>query len=210
MECDDEMAPSAARTESMKHAQLLLASGSPRRQALLGLLGVRFEVVANDVDEVRGADEGPREYVRRLAVEKAQAAHRHHSGIVLGADTIAVLDGVIMEKPIDRRDAYRMWHAMSNRCHEILTAVAVVNDQRTESVVTSTSVWFRAISEAEMAYYWDTGEPQDKAGAYAIQGIGGAFVERIQGSYHGVVGLPLVETSELLSSFGVKVLSSHE
>ncbi len=194
----------------MMTKQLFLASGSPRRKALLKLLGVPFEVVTNDLIEFQAEDESPTAYVERLAREKAEAGIKGREGIVIGSDTLGVLDGTVLEKPKDRDDAFLMWQRMSGRSHEILTAVALTDGVKTLSRVVSTTVYFRSILESEMTYYWDSGEPQDKAGGYAIQGIGGAFVERISGSYHAVVGLPLVETAELLALFGIRVLNYDE
>ncbi|RMA79454.1 septum formation protein [Umboniibacter marinipuniceus] len=194
----------------MTKSNLFLASASPRRRELLALLGIPFEVVSNDIVERQAKGESAYAYVERLAREKAEAGIQGRSGVVIGSDTLGVLDGVVLEKPRDKEDALRMWRAMSGRSHEILTAVAVTDGTSTESRVVLTEVFFRRLSESEMAYYWTTGEPQDKAGAYAIQGVGGAFVERINGSYHAVVGLPLVETAELLSIYGIRVLNSDE
>ena len=194
----------------MTKSNLFLASASPRRRELLALLGIPFEVVSNDIVERQAKGESAYAYVERLAREKAEAGIQGRSGVVIGSDTLGVLDGVVLEKPRDKEDALRMWRAMSGRSHEILTSVAVTDGTSTESRVVLTEVFFRQVSEAEMAYYWMTGEPQDKAGAYAIQGVGGAFVERINGSYHAVVGLPLVETAELLSIYGIRVLNSDE
>ena len=194
----------------MTKSNLFLASASPRRRELLALLGIPFEVVSNDIVERQAKGESAYAYVERLAREKAEAGIQGRSGVVIGSDTLGVLDGVVIENPRDKEDALRMWRAMSGRSHEILTSVAVTDGTSTESRVVLTEVFFRQLSEAEMAYYWMTGEPQDKAGAYAIQGVGGAFVERINGSYHAVVGLPLVETAELLSIYGIRVLNSDE
>ncbi|WP_245962643.1 Maf family protein [Umboniibacter marinipuniceus] len=204
------MAPPKTSNAAMTKSNLFLASASPRRRELLALLGIPFEVVSNDIVERQAKGESAYAYVERLAREKAEAGIQGRSGVVIGSDTLGVLDGVVLEKPRDKEDALRMWRAMSGRSHEILTAVAVTDGTSTESRVVLTEVFFRRLSESEMAYYWTTGEPQDKAGAYAIQGVGGAFVERINGSYHAVVGLPLVETAELLSIYGIRVLNSDE
>ena len=198
------MASSEESDASMTMKKLFLASGSPRRRELLALLGVPFEVVSNDIIELQAKDESPYAYVERLAREKAEAGSQGKKGVVIGSDTLGVLDGTVLEKPKDKDDAFSMWRLMSGRSHEILTAVAVTDGVKTLSRVVSTEVSFRAITKSEMTYYWNSAEPQDKAGGYAIQGIGGA------GSYHAVVGLPLVETAELLALFGIRVLNSDE
>lgn len=182
---------------------IYLASGSPRRRELLALLGVPFEVLAAPVAELRRTDEPATEYVRRLALEKAQAgvAAAPEPRPVLGADTIVVLDGRILEKPRDGSHAAEMLTALSGQRHQVMTAVAFAdgNHQLCRSVVTE--VTFRRLSPQEIDRYIATGEPMDKAGAYGIQGLGGVFVRAINGSYHAVVGLPLVETAELLCQF---------
>ncbi len=182
---------------------IYLASGSPRRKELLTLLGVPFEVLRAPIVEQRQPLELPRDYVRRLALEKALAgvAIAPESRPVLGADTIVVLDDRILEKPLDRDDAAMMLTALSGRSHRVMTAVALADAQRRLCHDVVTEVTFRQLSEQDIHRYIATGEPMDKAGAYGIQGLGGAFVRAINGSYHGVVGLPLVETSELLCRF---------
>jgi len=183
---------------------VLLASKSPRRRDILDSLAVDYMVVENSIDEVRAPDESAYDYVKRLAEEKA----RQHalSGPCLGADTIGVINGEILEKPKDKADAFRMWQLLSGKTHKILSAVAIAEGDSVFSTVVETSVSFRQISEAEMTAYWASGEPQDKAGGYAIQGIGAMFVTRIEGSYHAVVGLPVTETVDLLRRFNVPVL----
>lgn len=182
---------------------IYLASGSPRRRELLTLLGVPFEVLSSPIVEQRQPLEIPRGYVRRLALEKALAgvAIAPEPRPVLGADTIVLLDDLILEKPRDASDAARMLAALSGRRHRVMTAVALadMHHRLCDSVVTE--VTFRQLSEQDIHRYIASGEPMDKAGAYGIQGLGGAFVRAINGSYHGVVGLPLVETSELLCRF---------
>ncbi|TCL04841.1 Maf family protein [Sodalis ligni] len=182
---------------------IYLASGSPRRKELLTLLGVPFEVLQAPIVEQRQPLELPRDYVRRLALEKALAgvAIAPESRPVLGADTIVVLDDRILEKPLDGDDAVMMLTALSGRSHRVMTAVALADAQRRLCHDVVTEVTFRQLSEQDIHRYIATGEPMDKAGAYGIQGLGGAFVRAINGSYHGVVGLPLVETSELLCRF---------
>ena len=187
---------------------IILASGSPRRQALLQQIGVRFRQQVADVDETPLDNESAQDYVVRLAVAKACAV-RQQSGAdkapVLGADTAVVVDGRLLGKPADLAHARDMLQLLSGRRHQVLSAVALVQDR--QAVVASVSnVWFRALSEKDIEDYWKTGEPRDKAGAYGIQGIGAIFIERLEGSYSGVMGLPLYETARLLQDFGIQVL----
>lgn len=187
---------------------LVLASASPRRRELLGQLGCRFEILAVDLDETPQEGERGEDYVRRLALAKARAGRqlaltRGWALPVLGADTEVVVDGCILGKPADETAGVAMLGRLQGRAHQVLSAVAV-NDGRCERVVySSTCVYFRRIDAAEMHAYWASGEPLDKAGGYAIQGRAAAFVERLEGSYSGVVGLPLFETAALLREFGV-------
>ncbi|WP_192458320.1 Maf family protein [Musicola keenii] len=185
---------------------LYLASASPRRRELLALLDIPFAVVGIDVAEERQRQETPEAYVTRLAQDKARAgvAAVPDDLPVLGSDTIVVLDGQVLEKPKDAAHAARMLRALSGRCHQVMTAVALADRQdiRCERVVTE--VQFRRLSDEEIDRYIAGGEPMDKAGAYGIQGKGGTFVKTINGSYHAVVGLPLVETLELFNSFSAR------
>jgi septum formation protein len=185
-------------------APLVLASSSPRRRELLQQIGVEFDVRVNPVDETPLPAEEPHVYVRRLAIIKAQASvlnddHRP----VLGADTTVVCDGIILGKPENLADAQRILGLLSGRRHQVLTAIALVQGHDISSEVVVTDVLFRAISSEEIAEYWASGEPCDKAGAYGIQGKGAVFVARIEGSYSAVVGLPLAETAALLKKSGV-------
>ncbi len=189
---------------------LYLASGSPRRRELLTQIGIPFTVVSASIDETPLPNEQAGAYVERLARGKAAAglALLAASGAaeplaVLGADTAVVLDGRILGKPVDRDDALAMLAALSGREHEVLTAVAITDGQRTESLCIISRVSFNTISEQRAKAYWASGEPCDKAGAYAIQGLGAVFVQGLQGSYSGVVGLPVAETAELLAGFGI-------
>ncbi|HTK98163.1 MAG TPA: Maf family protein [Pseudomonadales bacterium] len=186
-----------------RQAQLVLASASPRRAELLTQLGLMFTVDACDVDESRQPGETVEAMVRRLALTKAQASARGGSLPVLGADTAVVIDDVLLGKPADRAEGLAMLSSLSGRTHEVLTAVAVVQGSRAEVRVSRSRVTFRKITRDEAEAYWATGEPRDKAGGYGIQGIGGIFAERIEGSYSGIVGLPLAETEALLQAFGV-------
>jgi septum formation protein len=186
---------------------LFLASTSPRRRELLAQLGLQFSVLRVDVDESRQGGESPEQYVARLAREKAQAGLAQvAAGVVVAADTTVALDDAVLGKPASLDEAQAMWRALSGRTHRVLTGVAVGqgDDIRVEVVVTS--VRFRDISEAEMQAYWQSGEPADKTGGYAIQGLGAVFVAGIDGSYSNVVGLPLAETAALLAPFGIHVL----
>lgn len=182
----------------------MLASASPRRADLLRQIGITFETKASGIDELRQPNETPTEYVSRLALEKAKSV-QCGSRLTLGADTTVVLDGQILEKPIDRSDALSMLDLLQNQTHTVLTAVAACNNSQHETMVASASVRFRAISVAEREHYCSTDEPFDKAGAYGIQGIGGIFIECICGQPSTVAGLPLVETNALLEQFGVDV-----
>lgn len=190
--------------------QLLLASGSPRRRELLTQIGVPFTTLNADIDETALQNETPAAYVERLARAKADAGllqlandPAYPTACVLGADTAVVLDGRILGKPADEAESLAMLAALSNREHEVLTAIAVVDEQHCETRVVSSRVHLRAISAEEARAYWASGEPQDKAGSYGIQGLGAVFVENLSGSYSAVVGLPLCETAEILQRFGI-------
>ena len=186
---------------------IYLASGSPRRRELLQQIGVPFRVVATAVDEAVLRSEAPRAYVTRLAAAKADAGWRSSRDAtappVLAADTAVVLDGKILGKPADREDAESMLRQLSGRTHEVLTAIALRTASGLQSRISRSEVTFRSIAADEAQAYWETGEPSDKAGAYAIQGRAAIFVADLRGSYSGVMGLPLFETAELLSDAGV-------
>lgn len=185
---------------------LYLASGSPRRRELLTQIGIRFKVLSAQIDETPLPDEQPARYVERLARGKAGAGLAllgDEQACVMGADTAVVLDGRILGKPLDEADALAMLAALSGREHQVLTAVALVDRQRCESRVVSSQVRFAPITAEQARSYWATGEPQDKAGSYAIQGLAAIFVEALHGSYSAVVGLPLCETADLLGLFGI-------
>ena len=184
---------------------LYLASGSPRRRELLTQIGVPFSVVSAPIDETPLPDESAPAYVERLARAKAAAGLACLEGpaVVLGADTAVVLDGRILGKPENRKDALAMLADLSGREHQVLTAVALSDGQRVHSLCVTSKVRFRAISAEEAQRYWASGEPADKAGGYAIQGLGAVFVTGLSGSYSAVVGLPLSETAELLGQFGI-------
>ncbi|HBV40748.1 MAG TPA: septum formation inhibitor Maf [Erwinia sp.] len=182
---------------------LYLASGSPRRHELLTQLGLRFARLSTQVEERQQPGEAAETYVRRLALEKAQAgvAVAEQDLPVLGADTIVVLNNEVLEKPADEAAAAVMLSKLSGQTHQVMTAVALADRQRQLACMVVTDVTFRLLGEEDIAAYIASGEPMDKAGAYGIQGLGGNFVRKINGSYHAVVGLPLVETAELLSQF---------
>lgn len=187
---------------------LYLASTSPRRRELLAQLGLSFHVLKGEVDETPRAGESPATYVERLAREKAAAGLANApDGVIIAADTSVVVDGVILGKPSSLEEAMTMWHRLSGREHEVLTGLAVGNAMRMDSQVVATRVRFRSLSDTEMRAYWLSGEPRDKAGGYAIQGVGAVFVTGIDGSYSNVVGLPLAETAALLAGFGIHVLA---
>jgi septum formation protein len=189
--------------------QFYLASASPRRRQLLEQLGLRFEGMAADVDESPKPGESPRDYVLRAAPAKAwAAAARLGSPVlpILAADTAVVLDGAILGKPRDREDAIGMLGRLSGRSHQVLSAVALWKGGAIRTAMSESQVRFRAITRGEAAAYWKSGEPCDKAGAYGIQGLGGMFVEHLTGSYSGVMGLPLFETTALLQEAGIGVL----
>ena len=186
---------------------LYLASGSPRRRELLTQIGLPFTTLIAPIDENLLPDETPRAYVERLAREKAQAGlallDDPADAVVLGADTAVVLDGRILGKPADRDEARATLSALSGREHQVLTAVALVGMARVRTCVVASQVRFRRLTTAEIDAYWATGEPRDKAGSYAIQGLAAVFVSQLQGSYSAVVGLPLCETAELLAEFAI-------
>ncbi len=192
----------------MTYDSIFLASASARRSQLLTQIGVRHESLPMDIDEHWRDGEPPLDYVRRLALGKAETAVRQlgtrADRPVLAADTTVVLDGRIFGKPVDARDAVQMLMSLAGRTHEVMTAVALFcgSTRLTDSQVSR--VAFRALSAEECRRYWETGEPAGKAGAYAIQGLAGAFVARIEGSFSGVMGLPLYETAALLDAAGVR------
>ena len=182
---------------------LVLASRSPRRVELLARAGYRFEVEPADIDERRLDGETPHELVRRLAREKADAvAPRHPGSIVLGADTVVVVDGAVLGKPNGDADAAGMLRRLSGRAHEVLTGVALLTAHRRCDGVQSTRVVFRALGREDVAWYVASGEPADKAGGYSIQGRASRFVTRIEGSYTNVVGLPVELVDGLLDEIG--------
>ncbi len=190
--------------------QIILASASPRRRQLLNQMGISHALCPVDIDETPEPGEQAELYVRRMAAVKSeQAWQTNASGLpVLAADTAVVLDGRIMGKPKNEADALRMLTDLSGKTHRVFSAVSLRTGEQQRQALSITEVCFREINVQEMRHYWRTGEPADKAGAYAIQGIGSIFVRRIRGSFSGVMGLPLFETAKLLRQAGFKILSA--
>lgn len=181
-----------------------LASISPRRRELLTQIGVPHIVIGADIDETAHPGEAPRDYVLRLARQKALAVRERGETLpVLAADTTVVLDDVIYGKPRDRDDGIAMLRQLSGRMHAVLTAVALADSRGVALRLSVSTVRFRSLTLEECAAYWETGEPRDKAGGYGVQGAAGVFIESLSGSYSGVMGLPLFETAEMLRAAGV-------
>ncbi len=191
----------------MDSPQIILASASPRRRELLDQIGVTYRVNPVDIDETPLEGEGPEEYVIRVAADKSAQAWRQSDKQlpVLSADTAVVLDDIIMGKPKNKAEAVDMLSRLSGATHLVFSAVSL-RGKRHWRILNKTEVTFRILTQSEIISYWRTGEPEDKAGAYAIQGLGGLFVRKIVGSFSGVVGLPLFETANLLSKAGITIL----
>lgn len=193
---------------------IFLASASPRRSALLTQIGVQHEARPVDIDERALAGETPSQYVRRLAIAKAEALwSRLGEGErrpVLGSDTTVAVSNEILGKPRDQADGLQMLQRLSARTHQVYTAVALRHAGGCESRLSVSEVTFRALSLMEMAAYWRTGEGADKAGGYAIQGLAALFIERMAGSYSGIMGLPIYETGELLQMIGYTLLGERQ
>lgn len=190
------------------HYSLVLASQSPRRQQLLQQLGYQFTCIPANINESIHVNESPEAYVSRLAIEKARAVSaqlndKADNTVVLGSDTSVVYQNEILGKPTNLNDCIRQLTFLSGNTHEVLTAISAICGSRIITKVITTRVTFKVLTQQEIKNYWETGEPQDKAGSYGIQGIGGQFVSNITGSYSAVVGLPLYETSQLLAEFGL-------
>lgn len=192
----------------MTEPVLHLASSSPRRVEILTALRLTFTAAGVDIDETPLTGENVSDMVLRLAEAKAQEAAKQHGGLVLGSDTAVELDGVIFGKPKDEQDALDMLARLSGQSHRVLTGVAIVKGDRVWRDLSVTRVSFREIRADEARQYWQSGEPEGKAGAYAIQGRGGVFVDSISGSYSGVVGLPVFQTARLLQQAGVRVMGA--
>lgn len=189
-------------------SKLILASASPRRAEILQQIGVDFQIAPADIDETPKPQESPVDYVQRMAQEKTQHVINSIAGssaVVLGADTSVVLNCKIYGKPKNQQEAMAMLAALSGKTHQVLTAVAMGNKQRCLLKLSATDVKFRELDLKECLDYWNTGEPLDKAGGYAIQGLGAVFVEKISGSFSGVVGLPIEQTAQLLQTFNVPI-----
>ena len=183
--------------------RLILASASPRRTELLSAAGMRFVAAPVTVDESALPNELAADYVERVAMLKARAGIlQHPSDVVLGADTTVVVGEEILGKPADDADAARMLRQLSGRSHEVLTGVAIVTSEASRSTIARTTVWMSELTDGEIAWYVASGEPRDKAGAYAIQGLASRFIPRIDGSYSNVVGLPLSAVRDLLKELG--------
>ncbi len=197
--------------ETVEH-HLHLASRSPRRLALLEQIGMRVALVDVETDERRRPGESPKSYVVRVALEKARAGRAalvaEEMRPVLAADTAVVVDDVTLGKPRDQDSAVRMLRSLSGRVHRVLTAVALIVGERERTALSESLVTFRPLDESEILLYWQTGEPCDKAGGYAIQGLGALFIADLQGSYSGVMGLPLFETGRLLADAGIAVVAA--
>jgi septum formation protein len=193
-------------SDNNKPSEIILASRSPRRKELLHQIGLDFSVDPADVDERVLPDETPEGYTLRVALGKARgAAARAQAGLVIAADTIVVLDGEFLGKPVDTQDAERMLARLSGKAHRVITGVAVMDAATGEtfSRTSTTRVLFRSLTSQEITSYAATGEPLDKAGAYGIQGMGALLIEGIDGCYSNVVGLPISMLGELLRDFGV-------
>ena len=186
--------------------QIILASASPRRKELLEQIKVTYKVHPVDLDETPLPNETPLDYVQRLAAEKSAAcrAQLKTEIPVLAADTAVILGNVIMGKPKNQADALAMLTQLSGKTHQVYSAISLRGREHSQAV-SITEVTFRRLTEREMLDYWRSGEPVDKVGSYAIQGMGGVFVESIKGSFSGVVGLPLFELAELLSKQGIEL-----
>ncbi len=200
--------------------KIYLASKSPRRRELLRQIGVEFELLMLRDDPVRGPDvseavldgETPENYVARVTLEKANAAkqamlmRRLPVRMILTADTTVTIDGRILGKPADKAEAVRMMQALSGRTHQVLTSVVLIQDEETRQITQQSDVTFAALKQAEIDAYCSLKEPYDKAGGYAIQGVAAMFIQQISGSYSGIMGLPIHETSQLLRQAGIPLL----
>ncbi len=194
----------------MSCPSLFLASSSPRRRELLAQIGVGFRVLDVATDESRHGGEDIRHFVMRMARDKARAGRLALDGecgntAVLGADTVVVLDGAMLGKPVSHEDGVAMLRALSGCTHQVMTAVAINNDGDEQCRVCQSRVTFRELDDNEIEAYWQSGEPRDKAGAYAIQGMAAVFIKRLEGSYSGVMGLPLFETADMLAASGIRL-----
>jgi len=192
---------------------LYLASRSPRRRELLSQIGIEYQTLLSDVFEQQRSAESSEEYVRRLAMEKAQAGWLmlavSEQRPVLGADTVVVVDGDVLEKPQHRDEGMAMMAKLSGRTHQVMTGMALVMGTHEQSRLSISHVTFRETSEDERARYWRSGEPLDKAGGYAVQGLAAAFISRIEGSYSGIMGLSLFEVTEMLAQQHIHIFENN-
>lgn len=190
----------------MSDYDFILASASPRRRELLEQMGCQFEVITADIDESVLDNEQPSDYVTRLAAAKARTVFKQCqnqvNSAVLAADTIVCLDDIVFGKPENQQHAIDSWQTLSGKTHQVITAISLITESFQNTEMVATDVEFVDIDQQQMRRYWQTGEPNDKAGGYAIQGLASAWVKQIHGSYSNVVGLPLRETNQLLSRVG--------
>lgn len=188
--------------------KIILASSSPRRRELLDQIQVSYEVLPVDIDESHILGETAEQFVKRLAVEKAQAGYQQKPHcFVLGSDTIVVINSMILGKPENKAHAVEILSLLSGNTHQVMTAVAIHSDEYKACVVSVSEVEFAELTSSQIEAYWETGEPEDKAGAYGVQGIAAQFIKKIRGSYSGIMGLPLFETAQLLEKSGIKLLA---
>ncbi|MBV1912068.1 MAG: Maf family protein [Cycloclasticus sp.] len=188
--------------------RLILASSSPRRAELLHQIGVNFEIKSVEIDETPIHGERPLDYVKRLAIEKAAATkvfYQEDDILVLGSDTAVIIDGEILGKPDNKEQAVMMLKQLSGNSHTVLTSVAIIGCQQEQCLINESKVTFSTLTDSDIEWYWSTGEPKDKAGAYGIQGKAAVFIKRLEGSFSGVMGLPLYETSQLLKQSGFAI-----
>ena len=190
--------------------QLILASQSPRRKELLGLFHIPFTVQVADIDEAMDPSKSPQEEVSRVSRLKALAVAGNSEDVIIAADTIVVLEGNVLGKPVDRRDAIRMLTALSGRDHQVMTGVTVVRGSRILTHTEVTDIHFRPLSQAEILRYVDTGEPMDKAGSYGIQGGAALFVEKMHGDYYNVMGLPVCRLWQMLHAVAPEIMEDHQ
>jgi septum formation protein len=189
--------------------RLILASGSPRRKELLTKIGLQFEVQPADYDESQISCSDPCEMAKNISLAKARAvAERNPDAVIIAADTFGCLEGILLGKPQTADEAERMLRALSGKPHQVITGFTIIDMSAGKTVTRSveTTVYFRDLSAAEITAYINTGEPMDKAGAYAIQGLGAVLVDRIEGDFYNIIGLPLSALVESLKEFGIRVL----
>lgn len=184
---------------------MILASSSPRRKELLKQIGLEVEIQPADIDETPGVNENPEKYVQRMAMEKAICIRSKLGSAVpiISGDTIVVVDGSILGKPSSESQFRDMMQQLSGRQHEVLSAFTLLCKEINETSIQRTAVWFRPLSDLDIEEYWLSGEPEGRAGGYAIQGLGALFVERIEGSYSSVMGFPIFEIGQMLSKYGL-------